>query len=67
MIFGLNKQDDLYGETLKNNNCSLHQLVKPNTFRIKILSKDENSIEEVIYDNGFEQEISGGQIVIHTK
>ena len=37
------------------------------TFRIKIWSEDADAIETVIYDNGFDQEISGGQIVIHTK
>ena len=34
------------------------------TFRIKIWNKGDN--DAVVYDNGFDQEIGGGQIVIHT-
>lgn len=37
----------------------------PDTFRIKIW--EENGGEVVIYDNGFDQSIGGGSIVIHTK
>jgi PKD repeat protein len=37
----------------------------PDTFRIKIW--EENGVETVVYDNGFEQDIDGGSIVIHTK
>jgi hypothetical protein len=38
------------------------------TFRIKIWLEDEfTAVETVIYDNGFDQPISGGSIVIHTK
>ena len=37
------------------------------TFRIKIWEEDELGIETVVYDNGFDQPISGGSIVIHTK
>ncbi|RZB38211.1 MAG: hypothetical protein SRB2_00557 [Desulfobacteraceae bacterium Eth-SRB2] len=41
---------------------------EPDTFRIKIWEEDEVTAEEtVIYDNGFDQEIGGGSIVIHTK
>lgn len=36
------------------------------TFRIKIWSEDEAGIETVVYDNGFDQEIDGGQIIVHT-
>jgi hypothetical protein len=35
------------------------------TFRIKIWYEDGGEI--VVYDNGFDQEIGGGQIVVHTK
>jgi hypothetical protein len=37
------------------------------TFRIKIWEEDEFENETIIYDNGFDQEIDGGSIVIHTK
>ncbi len=38
----------------------------PDTFRIKIWWED-NGTEVVVYDNGAEQAIGGGSIVIHTK
>jgi PKD repeat protein len=38
---------------------------EPDTFRIKIWCDDGG--EEVVYDNGMNQAISGGSIVIHTK
>ncbi|MGD8406509.1 MAG: PKD domain-containing protein [Anaerolineales bacterium] len=38
----------------------------PDTFRIKIWS-ELDGVETVVYDNGFDQEIGGGSIVIHTK
>jgi hypothetical protein len=37
------------------------------TFRIKIWEEDEFGVETVIYDNGFDQAIGGGSIVVHTK
>ncbi|TKJ38598.1 MAG: hypothetical protein CEE38_02530 [Planctomycetes bacterium B3_Pla] len=37
----------------------------PDTFRIKIW--EENGGEVVVYDNGFDQAIGGGSIIIHTK
>ncbi|MFC1818970.1 FG-GAP-like repeat-containing protein [Thermodesulfobacteriota bacterium] len=38
------------------------------TFRIKIWTEDElTSAETIIYDNGLDQEIEGGSIVVHTK
>jgi parallel beta-helix repeat protein len=37
----------------------------PDTFRIKIW--EENGGEVVVYDNGFNQSIGGGSIVVHTK
>lgn len=37
------------------------------TFRIRIWEEDELGNETDIYDNGFNQTISGGSIVIHTK
>ena len=41
---------------------------EPDTFRIRIWEEDEISGDETdIYDNGFDQEIEGGSIVIHTK
>lgn len=43
------------------------QDLDPDTFRIKIWEEDEFGAETVIYDNGFDQEIGGGSIVIHTK
>ena len=36
------------------------------TFRIKIWY-EENGSEDVVYDNGMDQEIGGGNIVVHTK
>ena len=39
---------------------------EPDAFRIKIWEEDEVTAEEtVIYDNGFDQAIAGGSIVIH--
>ena len=41
---------------------------EPDTFRIRIWVEDEVSDDEwEVYDNGFDQEISGGSIVIHAK
>ena len=40
---------------------------EPDTFRIKIWEEDEYDTETVIYDNGMDQAIAGGSIVIHTK
>ena len=37
----------------------------PDTFRIKIWWEDEAG-EHVVYDNGFDQAIGGGNIVVHT-
>lgn len=37
------------------------------TFRIKIWTEDELGIEDIVYDNGMDQPIGGGSIVIHTK
>jgi PKD repeat protein len=39
----------------------------PDTFRIKIWEEDAGGNETVIYDNGFDQAIGGGSIVIHAK
>ncbi|MEJ2320725.1 MAG: PKD domain-containing protein [Gemmatimonadales bacterium] len=39
----------------------------PDTFRIRIWTEDQAGIETDVYDNGFDQEIGGGSIVIHTK
>ncbi len=40
----------------------------PDTFRIKIWIEDETtSVETVVYDNGFDQAIGGGSIIVHTK
>jgi len=38
----------------------------PDTFRIKIWCED-GDVENVVYDNGFNQAIGGGNIVVHTK
>ena len=39
----------------------------PDTFRIRTWEEDEESGTETdVYDNGFDQEIGGGSIVIHT-
>jgi len=38
----------------------------PDTFRIRIWS-ELGGVETVVYDNGFDQELGGGSIVIHTK
>jgi parallel beta-helix repeat protein len=40
---------------------------EPDTFRIKIWEEDESENELVIYDNGMDQEIGGGSIIVHTK
>jgi len=39
----------------------------PDTFRIRIWEEDEYANETDIYDNGSDQAIGGGSIVIHTK
>jgi PKD repeat protein len=39
----------------------------PDTFTIKIWTEDELGVEEVVYDNGMDHEISGGSIVVHSK
>ena len=40
----------------------------PDTFRIRIWEEDESTgTESVVYDNGFDQPITHGSIVIHTK
>jgi len=39
----------------------------PDTFRIRIRWDDENGVEHVLYDNGSDQEIGGGSIIVHTK
>jgi nitrous oxidase accessory protein NosD len=39
----------------------------PDTFRIKIHTEDALGNETVVYDNGFNQAIEGGSIVIHAK
>jgi hypothetical protein len=39
----------------------------PDTFRIKIWLESPDGIEVVLYDNGFDQTIGGGSIVIHRK
>ena len=36
------------------------------TFRIKIWYEDEVGTEVVDYDNGFDQPIDGGSIIVHT-
>jgi hypothetical protein len=38
----------------------------PDTFRVKIWT-ESGSTESVVYDNGVEQAIGGGSIVVHTK
>jgi PKD repeat protein len=39
----------------------------PDTFRIRIWEEDGTGTETVRYDNGFDQQIGGGSIVIHAK
>lgn len=39
----------------------------PDTFRIKLWEEDEFGVESVVYDNGFNQAIGGGSIIIHNK
>jgi hypothetical protein len=39
----------------------------PDTFRIKIWTEDNAGVETDVYDNGFDQPIGGGSIVVHTK
>jgi hypothetical protein len=39
----------------------------PDTFRIKIWAEGEEGFEDVQYDNGSNQPIDGGSIVIHKK
>jgi hypothetical protein len=38
---------------------------EPDTFRIKIWQEIEDEVETVVYDNGFDQPISGGNIIVH--
>ena len=38
---------------------------EPDTFRIKTWTEDFDGTETVIYDNGFDQEIGGGSIVVN--
>jgi hypothetical protein len=41
---------------------------EPDTFSIRIWQEDDaTGVETDIYDNGFDQPIGGGSIVIHTK
>ena len=44
---------------------------EPDTFRIKIWTETVDELEvvteDVVYDNGFNQEITGGNIIVHTK
>jgi endonuclease/exonuclease/phosphatase family metal-dependent hydrolase/PKD repeat protein len=37
---------------------------KPDTFHIKIWTEDDSDIEQVVYDNGSQQAIGGGSIVV---
>jgi hypothetical protein len=37
------------------------------TFRIRIWEEDNVGNETDVYDNGFDQAIGGGSIVVHTK
>jgi hypothetical protein len=37
----------------------------PDTFRIRIWWEDASGAENVLYDNGFDQPIGGGSIVVH--
>lgn len=40
----------------------------PDTFRIKIWTEDETTgVETVVYDNGIDQALGGGSIIVHTK
>jgi hypothetical protein len=39
----------------------------PDTFRIKIWAEDESAAETIVYDNGSDQAIGRGNIVIHKK
>ena len=39
----------------------------PDTFRIRIWEEDDAGTETEVYDNGFDQAIDGGSIVVHTK
>ena len=40
---------------------------EPDTFRIRIWTEDEGGNETDVYDNGHDQPIDGGSIVVHTK
>jgi PKD repeat protein len=40
---------------------------EPDTFRIRIWWEDDAGAEYDVYDNGFDQEIAGGNIVVHAK
>jgi len=39
----------------------------PDTFRIRIWTENDEGIETAVYDNGIDQAIGGGSIVIHVK
>jgi hypothetical protein len=38
----------------------------PDTFRIRVWWEDSFAVEHDVYDNGFDQAIGGGNIVVHT-
>lgn len=37
------------------------------TLRIKIWSEDDDETESIVYDSGFDQELGGGSIIVHTR
>ncbi len=39
----------------------------PDTFRIRIWTEDDAGVETAVYDNGSDQPIGGGSIVVHSK
>ena len=39
----------------------------PDMLRIKIWAEDNTGIENVVYDNGYNQPIEAGSIIIHKK
>lgn len=40
---------------------------EPGTFRIRIWQEDELGAEAVAYDNGYDQAVGGGSVVVHSK
>lgn len=63
---GLAPAGEAYNFMLWANDGDNTNSVEPDTFRIQVWYVDDYDNDVVVYDNGFDQEVSGGSIVIHT-